>query len=184
MNLLKIPADDSLLQEQHFLIRKAIPRQKDVNENSNERVRAHNGERAHTHTHIDRRFRKKCSRGKNYKTARWGGGGSEKKGNKNKKSVCGDYKNRADARAGLAIVVNQNEASSSRNISIFVNSHTDGRTDGRSDGGDPERERERSNKAKEARSIYILYLIRQTYCFNFQNYFYLRSEIARRAARY
>lgn len=83
------------------------------------------------------------------------GGGSEKKGNKNKKSVCGDYKNRADARAGLAIVVNQNEASSSRNISIFVNSHTDGRTDGRSDGGDPERERERSNKAKEARSIYI-----------------------------
>lgn len=49
LNLLKIPADDSLLQEQHFLIRKAIPRQKDVNENSNERVRAHNGERARTH---------------------------------------------------------------------------------------------------------------------------------------
>lgn len=53
MNLLKIPADDSLLQEQHFLIRKAIPRQKDVNENSNERVRAHNGERARTHIQTD-----------------------------------------------------------------------------------------------------------------------------------
>lgn len=54
-DLLKIPADDSLLQEQHFLIRKAIPRQKDVNENSNERVRAqYNGERERTHIYVYR----------------------------------------------------------------------------------------------------------------------------------
>lgn len=78
MNLLKIPADDSLLQEQHFLIRKAIPRQKDVNENSNERVRAHNGERERTHIQTDG-FAKSVRGVKITKRRVGGGGGGAKR---------------------------------------------------------------------------------------------------------
>lgn len=98
-------ARNARVQEQHFLIRKAILYQKDVNENSDERA----GGRGRTmpSIHIDgsaKKFGKITNAGK--------------KSNKNKKSIRGDYEN--SRRRGAVLLLYTKMKHRGPSISIFV----------------------------------------------------------------